>query len=118
MEMTITFDGKKKIIADYHGHMIVTDQPVEAGGDGSAPAPFDLFLASIGTCAGVYVLYFCHERGIDTTGLKVRQRRILAVVFAINAVTFLLLTASAFSFNASLLIFPERVFGRLSLNSK
>lgn len=73
MEMIITFEGKKKIIADYHGHSIITDQPLEAGGDGSAPAPFDLFLASIGTCAGIYVKSFCDQRNIPSDKIKIVQ---------------------------------------------
>jgi len=71
--MKITFEGKKKIIADFNGHRIVTDQPVRAGGEGSAPAPFDLFLASIGTCAGIYVKSFCDQRGISTEGISLEQ---------------------------------------------
>lgn len=71
--MKITFEGKKKIVADFNGHRIVTDQPVRAGGDGSAPAPFDLFLASIGTCAGIYVKSFCDQRGITTEGISLEQ---------------------------------------------
>ena len=70
MDMSISFPGGKKINADHNGFTIKTDQPVKEGGDGSAPEPFSLFLASLGTCAGVYVLYFCEERKIDTTGLK------------------------------------------------
>lgn len=71
--MKITFEGKKKIIADFNGHRIVTDQPVRGGGEGSAPAPFDLFLASIGTCAGIYVKSFCDQRGISTEGISLEQ---------------------------------------------
>lgn len=71
--MEITFEGNKKVIADYKGYKIVTDQPVRAGGDGSAPAPFDLFLASLGTCAGIYVKSFCDQRGISTEGIKLIQ---------------------------------------------
>lgn len=71
--MKITFEGKKKIIAEYNGQRIVTDQPVRAGGDGSAPAPFDLFLASIGTCAGIYIKSFCDQRGIATDGISLEQ---------------------------------------------
>lgn len=71
--MKITFEGKKKIIADYNGHRIVTDQPERGGGDGSAPAPFDLFLASIGTCAGIFVKSFCDQRGIPTDGISLEQ---------------------------------------------
>ena len=70
MDMTLRFPGGKRVDASYEGFTIETDQPVDEGGDGSAPEPFNLFLASLGTCAGVYVLYFCAERDIDTTGLK------------------------------------------------
>lgn len=70
MTMEITFPGGKKVNANYKGFVIETDQCKEDGGEGSAPEPFSLFLSAIGTCAGVYVLYFCHERKIDTTGLK------------------------------------------------
>ncbi len=68
-EMKISFPGGKKITADYKGFSIATDQPKEEGGEGSAPEPYDLFLASLGTCAGIYVLSFCRERGIETKGL-------------------------------------------------
>ncbi len=68
MDMEIYFPGNKKVSADYRGFTIETDQPVGAGGDGSAPAPFDLFLASLGTCAGIYVLQFLKQRDLPTEG--------------------------------------------------
>ncbi len=74
MEMEIVFPGGKKVNANYKGFTIKTDQPLESGGDNSAPAPFDLFLASIGTCAGIYVLSFCLQRGISTKDIKIVQR--------------------------------------------
>lgn len=67
--MQIRFPGGVAVQADYKGMTIATDQPVSQGGGGTAPAPFDLFLASIGTCAGFYALRFCQERGIPTEGL-------------------------------------------------
>jgi putative redox protein len=70
MEMMITFPGNKKVDATYKGFTVHTDQPVAEGGDGTAPEPFDLFLASIGTCAGIYVSSFCMKRGVDTADLK------------------------------------------------
>jgi putative redox protein len=70
MNMEISFPGNKKVVANYNGFSIETDQARDEGGDGSAPEPFDLFLASMGTCAGIYVIYFCEERNIDTTGMK------------------------------------------------
>ncbi|MCR4417775.1 MAG: OsmC family protein [Ignavibacteria bacterium] len=73
-EMEIVFSGNKKVDAIFNGQVIRTDQPIQAGGDGTAPAPFDLFLASIGTCAGIYVLGFCQARGIPTDGIKLIQK--------------------------------------------
>lgn len=74
MQMEITFSGGKKVDANFDGMVIRTDQPTYGGGEGSAPAPFDLFLASIGTCAGIYVLGFCQSRGIPTDGIKILQK--------------------------------------------
>lgn len=73
MQMTIRFPGGKKVYADYAGFTIETDQSVLAGGDGSAPAPFDLFLASLGTCSAIYVLRFCQERGIEVDDIRIIQ---------------------------------------------
>jgi putative redox protein len=74
MEMKIVFPGNKKVDALYNGFRISTDQPVPSGGDGTAPAPFDLFLASLGTCAGIYVLGFCQQRGLSTDGIELTQK--------------------------------------------
>ncbi|MDR3044300.1 MAG: OsmC family protein [Desulfovibrio sp.] len=52
--------------------VIHTDQPVKDGGDGTAPTPFELFLASLATCAGVYAQRFCEARKISTEGLGIR----------------------------------------------
>lgn len=60
--------------ARLNGHIIATDQPRRSGGDESAPEPFSLFLASIGTCAGIYVKYFCEKRGLDASKIKIIQR--------------------------------------------
>ena len=70
MEMEVTFPGGKKIDAGFKGFTVHTDQPRDKGGDGSAPQPYDLFLASLATCAGVYVLYFCDKRNIAVDGLR------------------------------------------------
>ena len=71
--MKITFPGGKKVNAEYNGFTHKTDQAIVSGGEGSAPEPFALFLSSIGTCAGIYVLRFCQQRGIDTNGLEIIQ---------------------------------------------
>lgn len=74
MEMKIRFPGNKQVAADFGGFTVLTDQPKDAGGDGAAPAPFDLFLASLGTCAGIFVLSFCRKRGLPTEGLEIVQK--------------------------------------------
>jgi len=72
-EMTVSFPGGKRVTAHYEGFVIATDQGAESGGDGSAPEPFDYFLASLATCAGYYVLKFCESRGIATDGVSLHQ---------------------------------------------
>ena len=70
MEMLIDFPGGSRVDAHFRGFTIPTDQPPVA----SAPMPFDLFLASIGTCAGIYVLGFCQQRGLSSEGIQILQR--------------------------------------------
>jgi ribosomal protein S12 methylthiotransferase accessory factor len=72
-DFTITFPGGKRVDAQVGPYLIQTDQPKEEGGGGTAPEPFKLFLASIGTCAGIYVLGFCESRGIPTEGISITQ---------------------------------------------
>lgn len=74
MEMRIEFPGGKRVDALWKGHRIATDQPEKSGGTDTAPAPFDLFLASIATCAGFYAHQFCHQRGLATDQLAVRMQ--------------------------------------------
>ena len=74
MEMEIAFPGGARVDASFGGLTVRTDQPVQGGGQGSAPTPFATFLASIGTCAGIYVLGFCQQRNIPTDGIKIVQR--------------------------------------------
>src|SRR6185295_3893155 len=74
MDIVITFSGGKRVDAQAGAFIVATDQPVEDGGAGSAPAPFTLFLASLGTCAGLYVLGFCRSRNIPTDGIRLIQR--------------------------------------------
>ncbi|MBI5960172.1 MAG: OsmC family protein [Chloroflexi bacterium] len=67
MEMQIVFPGQMRVDALVDDLVITTNQ------DGSAPSPFMLFLASMGTCAGVYVLGFCKQRGLSTEGIRIVQ---------------------------------------------
>jgi putative redox protein len=69
MNLEIRFPGGLAVDAVVGGLTIHTDQPVVHGGGGTGPMPFDLFLASLGTCAGLYALRFCQQRGIPTHGL-------------------------------------------------
>lgn len=71
MEMTIDFPGGAKVDAHFEGFTVSTDQPPKGGGEGSAPTPFALFLVSIGTCAGIYVLGFCKQRNLPTEGIRI-----------------------------------------------
>ena len=73
MEITIDFPGGSKVDAHFGGFTVKTDQPPGGGGEGSAPTPFAMFLASIGTCAGIYALGFCRQRGLATEGLRIIQ---------------------------------------------
>ena len=70
MEMGIVFSGNMKVDAHLGNVVIKTDQSISEGGDASAPQPFDLFLASLGTCTGVYVLSFCNARHIPTDDIS------------------------------------------------
>ena len=67
MNLKVKFPGGLRVDAEYGPFNIETDQT------GSAPPPFALFLASIGTCAGIYVLNFCKSRNLSTEGLEINQ---------------------------------------------
>jgi ribosomal protein S12 methylthiotransferase accessory factor len=69
MQLMIDFPGGARVDAHFGPFTVQTDQPPEA----SAPTPFAVFLASIGTCAGIYVLGFCRQRGLPTDGLRILQ---------------------------------------------
>ncbi|HXV75874.1 MAG TPA: OsmC family protein [Candidatus Polarisedimenticolaceae bacterium] len=71
MAMQITIGSGGRVDAVYKGRTIRTAQ------DGTEPAPFDLFLASIGTCTGYYVARFCESRGIPTDGIRIEQTRVI-----------------------------------------
>ncbi len=74
MVMMIDFPGGARVDAHIGEFTVKTDQPPMGGGEGSAPTPFSLFLASLGTCAGIYVLGFCRQRGLPTEGIRLVQR--------------------------------------------
>lgn len=68
--LIIDFPGGMRVDAHLKNFVIKSDQPVTSGGEGSAPTPIEFFLASIASCAGVYALSFCRNKGIDTKGMK------------------------------------------------
>jgi len=70
MEMIIDFPGGSRVDAHFGPFTVATDQPPSA----SAPTPFDVFLSSIGTCAGIYVLGFCNQRSLPTEGIRILER--------------------------------------------
>ena len=73
-EMIVTLPGGKRVDTQIGRHVLRTDRPAEAGGEDTAPTPFDLFLASLGTCAGIFVAGFCQKRGLPTEGIRIAQR--------------------------------------------
>lgn len=68
----LTFPGGQKVNAQIRDFEIKTDQPLPAGGENTAPTPFELFLASLITCAGIYVVNFFLERNLSMEGLAMQ----------------------------------------------
>lgn len=73
MRMVTRFPGGTRVDTEFGPYVVRTDQPPQAGGQGLAPTPFATFLASIGACAGAYVLAFCRKRGLSTDGIQIMQ---------------------------------------------
>jgi ribosomal protein S12 methylthiotransferase accessory factor len=73
MEITVDFPGGARVDAHFDQFTVKTDQPAMGGGEGSAPTPFAVFLSSLGTCAGIYILGFCRQRGLPTDGIRIIQ---------------------------------------------
>ena len=74
MDLTVSFPGGKKVNAQMGDFLIETDQSVASGGEGSSPEPFMYCLASLGTCAGIYVLSYLQARGLPSDGVRIVQR--------------------------------------------
>jgi ribosomal protein S12 methylthiotransferase accessory factor len=73
-EILVTLPGGRRVDARVGAHVVRTDQPKDNGGEDTAPSPFELFLASIGTCAGIFVQGFCAKRGLSTEGIRIVER--------------------------------------------
>ncbi len=69
MEMIIDFPGGSRVDAHFGPFLVATDQPPES----TAATPLATFLSTIGTCAGIYVLGFCRQRGIPTDDIRLVQ---------------------------------------------
>jgi putative redox protein len=72
-ELTINLKGNMKVDADIRGFTVSTDQRKDDDGDNSAPTPLELFFASIGTCAGVNIAFFCIERELPYKNIDIRM---------------------------------------------
>jgi ribosomal protein S12 methylthiotransferase accessory factor len=73
-EVLVTLPGGRRVDAQLGAHVVRTDQPIENGGEDTAPSPYQLFLAALGTCAGIFVQGFCAKRGLPTEGIRIRER--------------------------------------------
>jgi len=73
-EILVTLPGGRRVDAQLGAHRVCTDQPRDLGGEDAAPSPFQLFLAAIGTCAGIFVQGFCQKRGLPTEGIRIVER--------------------------------------------
>ncbi len=74
MQIEVDFPGGARVDAHFGPFTVHTDQAVRDGGAGSAPSPFDLFLAATAACAGFYVQRFCQQRSLSTAGLHLTQQ--------------------------------------------
>jgi putative redox protein len=73
-DIIITLPGGRRVDAQVGAHVIHTDQPRDNGGADTAPSPFQVFLASIGACAGIFVEGFCSKRGLPLEGVRIVER--------------------------------------------
>jgi ribosomal protein S12 methylthiotransferase accessory factor len=73
VQIDIALSKGLRVDASFNGFTVATDQPEADGGTNTAPSPFDLFLASLATCAGYYVAAFCRERELPTDGIALQM---------------------------------------------
>jgi len=74
MDIEVFFEEGMKVNARVGKHIVKTDQKAYGGGEDSSPAPFDYFLSSLATCAGIFVKVFCDRRGIDSSKISLIQK--------------------------------------------
>jgi uncharacterized OsmC-like protein len=77
MEIKVNFLDKLRLEAKFDDFTVVADQPIRYKGDGSAPGPFDYFLASSALCAAYFVKLYCDTRNIPTDNIRLSQNNIV-----------------------------------------
>ena len=77
MEIKVNFLDNLRLEARFDDFTVVADQPIRYKGDGSAPGPFDYFLASSALCAAYFVKLYCNTRGIPTENIRLSQNNIV-----------------------------------------
>ncbi len=77
MEIKVDFLDNLRLEAKFDDFSVIADQPIRYKGDGSAPSPFDYFLASSALCAAYFVKVYCNSRDIPTDGIRIAQNNIV-----------------------------------------
>jgi ribosomal protein S12 methylthiotransferase accessory factor len=77
MEIKVNFLDKLRVEAKFDDFTVIADQPIRYKGDGSAPGPFDYFLASSALCAAYFVKLYCVTRNIPTENIRLSQNNIV-----------------------------------------
>ena len=77
MEIKVNFLDKLRLEAKFDDFTVIADQPIRYKGDGSAPGPFDYFLASSALCAAYFVKLYCQTRNISTDNIRLSQNNIV-----------------------------------------
>lgn len=95
-EIIVTLPHQRRVDAQVGKHVVHTDQPLDNGGEDTAPSPFDLFLASLGACAGIFVQGFCAKRGLSTEGIRLVERPTYGATGVLEAVDIELQLPSSF----------------------
>ncbi len=77
MQVNVRFLDNLRLEASFDDFSIIADQPIRYKGDGTAPSPFDYFLASSALCAAYFVKVYCQARDIPTTDIRVTQQNVV-----------------------------------------
>ncbi|PQA31116.1 OsmC family protein, partial [Amnimonas aquatica] len=77
MEIKVNYLDNLRLEAKFDDFTVIADQPIRYKGDGSAPGPFDYFLASSALCAAYFVKVYCNTRNISTHNIRLSQNNIV-----------------------------------------